>query len=462
MTGSLTRRLSLAAGALAALLASAIEAPAEATPAQNARLVAIPPNTAIDLGRYACTNPAGAGGNCEAITDYSGMVYDHHHHQLLMFGGGHAQTTGTLRSDVSVFDFATLEWKSAYTPTSCADMNAGNIDKTTGAWLSTGQPMARHTYDMLVMLDDPPQMLMATSGALGPEVCSGAAVPPGLGLGTRITGYDPVSKKWAFRNTPLGEWDSYSSAEYDPVSKATMILGSNGLWAYDAKSDSFFGSQFMPAELGYANNMVYAPETERMYYFARGDKTRVYELVLDRAAWKTSTLTELVGSEGPASPETGYAHDSVNHVIGGAVVDGKFSAFDPKTKSWSTVVMKTEPAGAKIGTMAFHEIAFDPVDGVFVFITDGASGIRVWAYRYAGSPPPPPSPGSAGSGAGPGGDADGGAPTPGAGADPEASSPADAACGCRVVRGDRALGGAASLGIAAVALLGITRARRRR
>lgn len=450
------RRLSLAVGAGVVVLASALDAPAEAAPAQNARLTAIPPNTAIDLGRYSCANPAGAGGNCEAITDYSGMVYDHHHHQLLMFGGGHAQTTGTLRSDVSVFDFTTLTWKSAYTPTPCSDMNAGNIDKTNGAWLSSGQPMARHTYDMLVMLDDPPQMLMATSGALGPEVCSGVAPPAGFGLSTRMTGYDPTSKKWSFRNTNPGEWDSFSAAEYDPISKATIIVGSNGLWAYDAKSDSFFGRQFLPAELGYANNMVYAPETDRMYYFARGAKTRVYELALDRAAWKTSTLTELVGSEGPASPETGYAHDTVNHLIGGAVVDGKFSAFDPKTKSWSTVVMNTEPAGAKIGTMAFHEIAFDPIDGVYVFVTDYASGYRVWAYRHAGSPPPPPA-----SGAGPSG-ADGGAAAAGDGTNADASSRGDAACGCRTVRGDVTARDAGSFGAAAaVALLAIARRLRR-
>lgn len=228
------------------------------------------------------------------------------------------------------------------------------------------------------------------------------------------------------------------------------------MWAYDAKSDSFFGRQFLPAELGYANNMVYAPETDRMYYFARGAKTRVYELALDRAAWKTSTLTELVGSEGPASPETGYAHDTVNHLIGGAVVDGKFSAFDPKTKSWSTVVMNTEPAGAKIGTMAFHEIAFDPIDGVYVFVTDYASGYRVWAYRHAGSPPPPPA-----SGAGPSG-ADGGAAAAGDGTNADASSRGDAACGCRTVRGDVTARDAGSFGAAAaVALLAIARRLRR-
>ena len=376
-------------GVVVALELGATAAHARAT--QNPRLVAIPPNTAIDLGRYGCENPVGAGGHCESITDYSGMVYDPHTHRLLMFGGGHAGTSGTIRSDVSAFDFTTLAWSSDYTPTSCADMNVGNIDTTNGAWASTGQPLARHTYDMLVMLADPPEMLMATSGAVGPETCSGGKAPPGFALHTRITGYDPVTKKWAFRKTDPGQWDSFSTAELDPMSGATMILGSYGLWAYDAKADTFLGSQFDPTELGYANNLVYARKADRMYYFARGDKTRVFELALDRATWTHSTLTELTTAVGPASPETGYAYDSVNDVVGGGIVDGRFTAFDPATRSWTTQTMQTDPPGGAIGTLAFHEIAFDPVDGVFVFVTDSASGFHVWAYRFAGAAPPPSS-----------------------------------------------------------------------
>lgn len=392
---------------LAVTLGFAMESAAVAGPTQNPRLTAIPPNTAIDLGKYTCENPEGAGGGCTSITDYSGMVYDHIHHQLHMFGGGHAQSTGTLRTDVSSFDFTTLTWSSGYTPTSCAEMNLDNMDTTNGSWRSTGQPLARHTYDMLVMVDDPPRMMMMGSGALGGEVCSGSPAPAAFSITTKVGGYDPTTRKWTFGNTILDEWDGYSSAEYDPVSKATMVLGSYGLWAYDAKTDSFFGSQFVPTEIGYANNMVYAPATDRMYYFSRGDRTRVFELALDRAEWKSSTLTELVGSEGPKTPETGFAYDTVNRVIGGAVVDGSFSAFDPKAKSWNTVVMQTDPPGGTIGSMVFHEIAFDPIDGVYIFLTDYASGFRVWAYRYAGSPPPPPaetpdgssptSPGSGGS-----------------------------------------------------------------
>lgn len=52
------------------------------------------------------------------------------------------------------------------------------------------------------------------------------------------------------------------------------------------------------------------------------------------------------------------------------------------------MAMAPETPGNTIGTLAYHAIDYDPVDAVFVFITDYTSGRRVWAYRYktAGSP----------------------------------------------------------------------------
>ena len=37
--------------------------------------------------------------------------------------------------------------------------------------------------------------------------------------------------------------------------------------------------------------------------------------------------------------------------------------------------------GGSPGTQAFHAIAYDPVDNVFVFVTDYNSGRHTWAYR---------------------------------------------------------------------------------
>jgi len=46
-------------------------------------------------------------------------------------------------------------------------------------------------------------------------------------------------------------------------------------------------------------------------------------------------------------------------------------------------------------TAARGALAFDPVDGVYLFITDGDSGRRTWAYRWRrAAPAPSPEPGA--------------------------------------------------------------------
>ena len=52
--------------------------------------MALPANTALDLGEYQCDQPVDDSYYCESITDYSGFVYDKAHHRFVMFGGGHA------------------------------------------------------------------------------------------------------------------------------------------------------------------------------------------------------------------------------------------------------------------------------------------------------------------------------------------------------------------------------------
>ena len=46
----------------------------------------------------------------------------------------------------------------------------------------------------------------------------------------------------------------------------------------------------------------------------------------------------------------------------------------------------SSPSGKSIGTVAFHALKYDPVDNVFLFLTDYRSGWRMWAYRYTQSP----------------------------------------------------------------------------
>jgi hypothetical protein len=129
-----------------------------------------------------------------------------------------------------------------------------------------------------------------------------------------------------------------------------------------------------------------------MYYIADG--AVILELSLGAGRRPRLSLRHVGGITGavPKLPETGFAYDSVNRVIGGGVVDGVFHVYDPARKTWERLVMNTMPPGASVGTGAFHALAYNPVDNVFIFITDRASGRRTWAYRYrgaaAGSPAP--------------------------------------------------------------------------
>jgi hypothetical protein len=140
--------------------------------------------------------------------------------------------------------------------------------------------------------------------------------------------------------------------------------------------------------MGYANNLVYFPPNQRMYFIARGAPTRVWEVTLDRANWAASTVLEMATTgTGFDSEESGFAYDSWNHVIGGGVAGGVFQAFDPATARWTSAVMQVQGGGPAIGAQAFHALEFDPVDGVFVFLTGYDSGSRMWAYRYGSATP---------------------------------------------------------------------------
>ena len=64
----------------------------------------------------------------------------------------------------------------------------------------------------------------------------------------------------------------------------------------------------------------------------------------------------------------------MNRIIGGGIYKGKFYAFDPLTKRWTSQTIQ----GGSPGSMVYHAIDYDPVDNVFIFI----SGRHTWAYRY--------------------------------------------------------------------------------
>lgn len=372
--------------------ADALHAPAASTVAQPSRmepptvpqpnpiLLNIPPNTALDLGRYTCHEPADRPAGCEAITDYSGFRYDYYGHRMLMFGGGHGPA---VRTDIDAFDLRTLTWTSLYHSTPLAAMTEANLDTKNGAWASTGQPVVRHTYDMLVVAEvaDRLHFIILTSG--------------GIPSRARIAHYDLLSPTptWTYsRASADTPWYYAAAAEYDPESKKIFIIGlginatPGSLWRYDPVTQTVDTVVNVPAAVGYANNLVYFPPNRKMYLIARGSPTRVFEVTLNRNTWSRATVAEVTRMRGdiPDSEESGWAYDSANGLIGGGIRQGTFYAYDPVANRWiSRRMLASSREGASIGTVAFHALDYDPINHVYVFITDEASGRRTWAFRLA-------------------------------------------------------------------------------
>jgi hypothetical protein len=356
--------------------ASDAGAPATGDPA----LPPLGPKSAVSLGRYECDDLPGGSYPCQSIDNYSRFVYDTVHDQLLWFGGG---SHGTARTDVATFELAKLAWESAYPPTPCADMVPGNADLISGAWLSTGHPMSRQTFDMLVMAESTGELVMLTYNT--PESDCGAwpADAPSLdAVPGRVAHYAPEARAWRFSAVAANTWPADAAAEYDPESGLVVVLGSQDLWTYDPASEvaehrlAFdFGERF-----GYAAELVYFPPNGRFYYFTRAGL--LFELTAPRADWSAASIIEITDASGelPAAEAKGWAYDAKNRVIGGGVRDSVFFQFDPTTHLWSSTSLLSA-SGEGPGSVAFFTLAYAEKADVFLFFTDYASGWQTWAYR---------------------------------------------------------------------------------
>lgn len=377
---------------------------------RNPTLKNIPANTALSLGKYTGGSLQGCyrvssegtyGGF--GIVGYSRFVYDRLHNQMLMWGGGHATTP---RTDVDVLDLnqASLKWKSAYPSTQISDMRISNYDLKTGSWISTGHPAAVHSYDQLVFAENTGELIYLQNRGSPTSPCLNEHE---LRVQTYITRgpiwhYNPTAKIWTPAEvTAGGEWStfSYVAAEYDPVSGKVIVVGNDGMSVYDpiTRVTQRAVRAFPGLSLSYAQNLIYFPPTDKMYYVMNNGT--VYELTLNRRDFTKSTLVIMTGIAGTLPPrplppadwgETGWAYDSVNHIIGGGVLKGVFYAFDPIGKVWSSSKMHKSPENFPyaIGSLnASHALDYDPVDNVFIFITGGENPSAtyekyVWAYRY--------------------------------------------------------------------------------
>jgi hypothetical protein len=179
-----------------------------------------------------------------------------------------------------------------------------------------------------------------------------------------------------------GTWSNLASCELDPVSGLIVILSeqsTTGLWTYDPVARTAVRRLAVSNLPGYANNLIYFPPNDKFYFIDNGNS--IYEVTLNRSNWAASTVTQMTGITGdvPSLPETGFAYDPANGVIGGGVVNGVFHTFNPLTKAWTAGAIQTSSATA-VGSQQFHALDYDPVNNVYIFMANW----HTWAYRYAG------------------------------------------------------------------------------
>lgn len=356
----------------------------------NPMLADLADETALDLGPFACEQVPGEEAElCKRATDYGGFVYDPHNHEMLLFGGGHSTT---MTDVIHALDLGgTLQWSGLYSPTPCDQMTQGNLDAENGAWtMGPGpypRPVSTHTYDMLAVAPNLDEFLVISRNFSG-----GYCNAVGNDIGGRIAHFDRAAQTWSF--SPMAEGSTYDLAvnipgsEPDPQSGVIVLFGGGGLATYDPATrvytqhvDTYNGEYGNLGDLegiGYANHLVYFPPDDRFYLFTNDGG--LWGLQYDRDAPAESVGERIeAGGVTPPGGELGLDYDSQNAIIGGRVQDSTFYAFDPATREWSAHPMN----GGTPGNLAFHALAYDPVDNVFVFVTDYDSGQRTWAYRLA-------------------------------------------------------------------------------
>jgi hypothetical protein len=357
---------------------------------RNPVLDALPDNTALDLGRYECRSRLPQIPDvCETITDFSRLIYDPYQHRGLMFGGGHSATG---RTDVDVFSFDSLSWNSLYASMSCSEVAQGDIDPR-GFHRKTGHPTARHTYDMMTVVDDgncAGRLVLVAQRGTSAGVCHRYDNPI---IANSFLPLTAEAKSWTHGAPmlPHPPWLVANAAEFDPSSGTIVIAGtgapSGGLWVYDLQLEKVRAHIPSRDLEEIHSNLILDPVTGIMYFIRwakPGKTTSVWKIELDRSDWKKTKITP-VPPAGNLPPRglKGFAYDSAHRVIGGAVTAGKFYVFDPITDTWSAEQMNVRSKdGATPGSMTALMLDYDPVNNVFLFIADGPKGRRTWAYRY--------------------------------------------------------------------------------
>lgn len=360
-------------------------------------------NSVLDLGPFTCTQLA-TDISCKHVTDYSGMTYDAANKRMLMFGGGHASTfTDTIFSlDTNTYPFT---WTELYPPTLCSEMIPINYDQSRGVWLSGSngpypRPVARHTYDELVVINGEFLILAFMNGGqqLCPKGFDFSTKDPFMNFGSKIAHYTFSSGQWTFATTladgfpDTGSTPAYLGAEVDPVSNLVIFAGRYGLWTYNPVTKTktrrirgewgewknSAGQTVSFGLLGINPTVVYYPPTDRFYIIDYTVGFKIWRLTPNRTNWSQTRIDQMtISGTLPSCGQRKWAYDSTNQVLGVAVCNNVAFIFDPNT---NTMVSQTVQGGTP-GSVAFEALDYDPVNNVFVFINQFASS-RTWAYRY--------------------------------------------------------------------------------
>ncbi len=344
--------------------------------APNPTLTALKPGDAIDLGVFRCETPADESpGRCHFVVDGATLRYDRRHHRFFMLGGGNTQV-----DSLFVFDPDTLQWKAVYEPTLCGNRTQANYDEVNAAWRTGpggGYPRP--------ILNDPQDTFLAMPGVgeLGLFRRNGIL---NLTCTTRVADFSGTvahfsvdGGTWSFSAAKGDDATGLHSFEWDPLSQQVVSLGQFGLSLYDPRQRTWrqvLSGTDLAGPLAYNQELVYEPQSDRFLYF-QAATSKVYALALNRADPVQSTLTERSTSGPFPTGALGFVSTESGGTVVGAVINGTALVFNAETGVFTPTVVGDGGAGAS----GAHAVAFDPVNGVVVFLTDYVSGYHTWVWR---------------------------------------------------------------------------------
>ena len=319
-----------------------------------------------------------------SVVDGASLVYDPLRRIMLLFGGGAGISN---YNGIAKLDLDTGMWSEEFAPTAYADMVAGNLDTVNGAWNVGGalQPLARNVHKAICAAGNQLLVFARADGDKGATIGQSDTFTKCDG---KIARYHALAQAWTFTacpTVPAGETFAATGGEpaacFDPVSQKVLIVSSDALWTYDPALNGIASSKVRvkligDSTMGSGQSLVYASITDRFYWVKNTGE--VWEIAFNRATPSATTVTKMAvtGALPPAgAPALPADYDSTNNLILLGPNAGTMFAFDPVAAVWKSSVV----FGGSVGTVRGMCGAFDPVNGVYVFVNQA---LQTWAYKW--------------------------------------------------------------------------------